>query len=57
MDKERYHRLVGRLIYISHTRPDIAYGVGVVGQFIHDLETGQLDVVNWNLKYLKSMPR
>jgi len=29
VDKESYQRLVGRLIYLSHTRPDIAYAVGV----------------------------
>ncbi|XP_022018834.1 uncharacterized mitochondrial protein AtMg00810-like [Helianthus annuus] len=34
-DKERYQRLVGKLIYLSHTRPDIAYAVGVVSQFMH----------------------
>ena len=31
----RYQRLVGKLIYLSHTRPDIAYAVGVVSQFMH----------------------
>ncbi|CAL9003170.1 unnamed protein product, partial [Prunus brigantina] len=31
-DKERYQRLVGKLIYLSHTRPDIAYAVSVVSQ-------------------------
>lgn len=30
VEKERYQRLVGRLIYLAHTTLDIAYVVGVV---------------------------
>lgn len=33
MDRESYQKLVGKLIYLSHTRPDIAYAVGVVSHF------------------------
>ena len=34
-DKGCYQLLVGKLIYLSHTRPDIAYAVSVVSQFMH----------------------
>ena len=35
VEKGRYQQLVGRLIYLSHTRPDIAHAVSVVSQFMH----------------------
>ena len=31
----QYQRLVGKLIYLAHTRPNIAYAVGVVSRFMH----------------------
>jgi hypothetical protein len=34
VDRECYQTLVGRLIYLSHTPPDIAFAVNVVGQFM-----------------------
>lgn len=31
----RYQKLVGKLIYLSHTQPDIAFAVSLVSQFMH----------------------
>lgn len=56
VDKYKYQRLVGRLIYLSHTRPDIAYVVSVVSRYMHDPRTSHLDAVNRILRYLKSCP-
>ncbi|RVW32398.1 Retrovirus-related Pol polyprotein from transposon RE1 [Vitis vinifera] len=53
-DKQRYQRLVGKLIYLSHTRPDIAYAVSVVSQFMHCPSEDHMDAVMWILCYLKS---
>jgi hypothetical protein len=53
VDKGRYQRLVGRLIYLSHTRPDIAYAVSIVSRYMHDPRTSHLDAVYRILRYLK----
>ncbi|MFS7918608.1 putative RNA-directed DNA polymerase [Helianthus anomalus] len=52
-DKERYQRIVGKLIYLSHTRPDIAYAVGVVSQFMHQPQASHMEVVLRIIRYLK----
>lgn len=52
-DKERYQRLVGKLIYLSHTRPDIAYAVGVVSKFMHKPQASHMEAVWRIIKYLK----
>ena len=55
-DKERYQRLVGKLIYLSHTRPDIAYAVSVVSQFMHSPSEDHMGAVMRILRYLKVTP-
>ena len=36
VDKGTYQRLVGHLMYLAHTRPDLAYALSVVSQYMHD---------------------
>ncbi|KAJ0466424.1 putative RNA-directed DNA polymerase [Helianthus annuus] len=52
-DKDRYQRIVGKLIYLSHTRPDIAYAVGVVSQFMHQPQVAHMNAVWRIIGYLK----
>ncbi len=52
-DREKYQKLVGKLIYLSHTRPDIAYVVGVVSRFMHLPQTPHMEAVIRILRYLK----
>nr|KYP73849.1 Retrovirus-related Pol polyprotein from transposon TNT 1-94 [Cajanus cajan] len=56
VEKAQYHRLVGKLIYLSHTRLDIAYAVSVVSQFMHDPRERHIQAVDKILQYLKSSP-
>ncbi|XP_042022925.1 secreted RxLR effector protein 161-like [Salvia splendens] len=49
----RYQRLVGKLIYLSHTRPDIAYAVGVVSQFMHKPQADHWEAALRIVRYLK----
>ncbi|XP_021829512.1 wall-associated receptor kinase-like 10 [Prunus avium] len=55
-DKERYQRLVGKLIYLAHTRPDIAYAVNIVSQFMHSPSVDHMGAVTRILRYLKVTP-
>ncbi|XP_062075252.1 secreted RxLR effector protein 161-like [Humulus lupulus] len=48
-----YQRLVGKRIYISHTRPDIAFPVSVVSQHMHSTCEEHLEAVYHILRYLK----
>ncbi|XP_026428445.1 uncharacterized protein LOC113324344 [Papaver somniferum] len=54
VDKGIYQRLVGILMYLSHTSPDLAYALIVVSQFMHNPGEQHMDVVMRILRYLKS---
>ncbi|GAV84483.1 hypothetical protein CFOL_v3_27927, partial [Cephalotus follicularis] len=55
-DKERYQRLVGILIYLSHTGLIFAYSLSVVSQFMHNPRGLHLEAVYQILRYFKSAP-
>ncbi|KAL5701149.1 hypothetical protein ACHQM5_026518 [Ranunculus cassubicifolius] len=55
-DPSSYQRLVGRLIYLANTRPDISFVVSRVSQFMHAPCQSHLDAVYHILRYLKSCP-
>ena len=53
-DKGRYQRLVGRLMYLAHTRPDLAYALSVVSQYMHNPGEQHMNAVMRILRYLKN---
>ncbi|XP_028070908.1 uncharacterized protein LOC114273348 [Camellia sinensis] len=54
VDRGSYQRLVGKLIYLSHSRPDIAVTISVVSQFMHAPHQIHFEAVMRILRYLKS---
>ncbi|XP_071719071.1 secreted RxLR effector protein 161-like [Rutidosis leptorrhynchoides] len=52
-DKGQYQRMVGKLIYLVHTRPDIAHAVGVVSQFMQQPHVHHMEAVIRIIRYLK----
>jgi hypothetical protein len=48
-----YRRIVGSLIYMTITRPDLSYAVGVVNQFMQTPQKPHLDAVRRILRYIK----
>jgi hypothetical protein len=48
--------LVGKLIYLAHTRPDISYAVSVVSRYMHDPRVSHHEVVYQFLRYHKGCP-
>ena len=55
-DPERYRRLVGKLNYLTVTRPDIAYSVSIVSQFMSSPIVDYWAAVEQILCYLKPAP-
>ncbi|GJS78106.1 NB-ARC domains-containing protein [Tanacetum coccineum] len=51
-----YQKLLGKLIYLTHTRPDIAYSVHCLAQYMHSPLKSHLNCALNVLRYLKNAP-
>ncbi|XP_021753578.1 uncharacterized protein LOC110718919 [Chenopodium quinoa] len=50
---DQYRRLVGRLVYLSATRPELSYSVHVLAQFLSVPQVSHWDAAIRVLRYLK----
>jgi hypothetical protein len=55
-DLEKFQRLVGRLIYLSHTRQDISFVVSQLSQFMHSPKVIHYNAALRLLRFLKGCP-
>ncbi|XP_061338981.1 uncharacterized mitochondrial protein AtMg00810-like [Gastrolobium bilobum] len=55
-DAASYRRLVGRLLYLTNTRPDISFAVHQLSQFVAHPMQSHFDAELCILKYLKGSP-
>ena len=55
-DPTSYRRLIGRLIYLTITRPEITYAVNTLSQFMHEPQKHHFATARKLLHYLKGAP-
>ena len=53
MNPSRYRRLVGKLNYLTVTRPDISFATSVVSRFLESPHTNHLEVALTHLEVFK----
>lgn len=56
LDPSRFRRLLGRLMYLSISRPDIIFAINRLSQLMTNPRTTHLQALHQVLRYLKSSP-
>jgi hypothetical protein len=54
-DATKYRQLVGILIYLTTTRPDISFVVGILSRFMQKPYEGHWSIAKKVLKYMKGI--
>jgi len=55
-DPESYRRLIGKLLYLTNSRPDICYSVHLLSQFVQAPTIHHQQAAQHILRYLKTSP-
>jgi hypothetical protein len=55
-DPSRYYCLVGKLKYLTITRPSISYAVSIVSQFLEAPRVSHWEAITRIIRYLKRQP-
>ncbi|CAL1356675.1 unnamed protein product [Linum trigynum] len=55
-DPSPYRRMVGILLYLTVTRPDITYAVNILSQFVNAPSHAHMEAAHRVLRYLKASP-
>ncbi|MCO5613425.1 hypothetical protein L7F22_067701 [Adiantum nelumboides] len=53
-DATMYHRIVGSLIYMTISQPDLSYAIGLVSQFMQLPRKPHLDSVRRIMRYVRA---
>ena len=53
VNKKKFRRNVGWLRYLLHTRPDPAFSIGLLSQYMHNPKTSHAAALKQVLRYLK----
>lgn len=55
-DRGIYQRMVGKLLYLTITRPDISYAVQSLSEFMHTPKKSHYEAALYVVRYIKSQP-
>jgi len=53
VDAYKFQRLVGMLIYLINTKPEILYATGVLSRYMHNLRVPHMEAANQALRYIR----